>query len=207
MTQTLFNDDHTAIIPHRADAYGPGPDGQLSRWMPASDRVGPTNLFTSVDDLIRSSDNFIRPRVGSPRLIERLTAPGWLNDGRLHGYACGLEIGRYRGLRMVSHGGIQHGYRARLALYPDQHVAIAILGNLSTIVPGALVRSITDLLVDHGVVAGARRVPGPARAPMTDEELSRRCGLLSRFADGLAGPRVSRGRPSEGRLAPPPPTR
>ena len=61
---------------------------------------------------------------------------------------------------MVSHGGIQHGYRARLALYPDQRVAIAILGNLSTIVPGALVRRITDVLVDHGVVAGARRAPG-----------------------------------------------
>ena len=29
MAQTFFNDDHTTIVPHRADAYGPGPDGRL----------------------------------------------------------------------------------------------------------------------------------------------------------------------------------
>src|SRR5262245_25873148 len=118
MAATLFNDDHTTIIQQRADAYAPGPDGRFYRWMPASDHVGPTNLYTSADDLLRWLENFVRPRVGGPKVIERLTAPGWLNDGRLHGYAGGLEIGRYRGLRMISHGGIQHGYRARLALYP-----------------------------------------------------------------------------------------
>ena len=160
MAQTFFNDDHTTIVPHRADAYGPGPHGQLTRWMPASDHVGPTNLFTSVEDLVRWSDNFVRPRVGGEKLIGRLTTPGRLNDGRLHGYACGLEIGRYRGLRIVSHGGIQHGYRARLALYPDQRVAVAILANLGTIVPGPLVRSITDVLDRSRPRAGSAQSSG-----------------------------------------------
>ena len=179
MAQTFFNDDHTTIVRYRADAYGPGQDGRLCRWMPASDHVGPTNLFTSVEDLIRWLDNFARSRVGSPRLIERLTTPGRLNDGRLHGYSCGLEIGRYRGLRIVSHGGIQHGYRARLALYPDQRFAVAILANLSTIAPGPLVRRITDLLIDHGLVSGARRAPALDRVALTQEERDRHCGLIS----------------------------
>ena len=195
MAQTFFNDDHTTIVPHRADAYGPGPDGRLYRWMPASDHVGPTNLFTSVEDLIRWLDNFVRPRVGGPRLIERLTTPGRLNDGRLHGYACGLEIGRYRGLRMVSHGGIQHGYRARLALYSDQRVAIAILANLGTIAPGPLVRRITDVLIDHGLVPGARGAPALDRVALTQEERTRRCGLyLDAQTGGLARVSLDDGR-------------
>jgi CubicO group peptidase (beta-lactamase class C family) len=195
MTQTFFNDDHTTIVPHRADAYGPGPHGQLTRWMPASDHVGPTNLFTSVEDLVRWSDNFVRPRVGGGKLIGRLTTPGRLNDGRLHGYACGLEIGRYRGLRIVSHGGIQHGYRARLALYPDQRVAVAILANLSTIVPGPLVRRITDVLIDHGLVPGARRAPALDRVTLTQAELTRHCGLyLEAQTGGLARVSLDDGR-------------
>ena len=195
MAQTFFNDDHTTIVPHRADAYGPGPDGRLYRWMPASDHVGPTNLFTSVEDLIRWSDNFVRPRVGGPRLIERLTTPGRLNDGRLHGYACGLEIGRYRGLRIMSHGGIQHGYRARLALYPDQRFAVAILANLSTIVPGPLVRRITDALIDHGLVPGARSAPALGRVALTQAELTRHCGLyLDAQTGGLARVSLDDGR-------------
>jgi hypothetical protein len=195
MAQTFFNDDHTTIVPHRADAYGPGPNGRLYRWMPASDHVGPTNLFTSVEDLIRWSDNFVRPRVGGPRLIERLTTPGRLNDGRLHGYACGLEIGRYRGLGIVSHGGIQHGYRARLALYPDQRFAVAILANLATIVPGPLVRRITDVLIDHGLVPGARGASALHRVALTQEELTRHCGLyLDAQTGGLARVSLDDGR-------------
>ena len=195
MAQTFFNDDHTTIVRHRADAYGPGPDGRLYRWMPASDHVGPTNLFTSVEDLVRWSDNFVRPRVGSPRLIERLTTPGRLNDGRLHGYACGLEIGRYRGLRLVSHGGIQHGYRARLALYPDQRFAVAILANLGTIAPGPLVRRITDAVIDHGLLPGARAAPALHRVTLTQEELTRHCGLyLDARTGGLARVSLDDGR-------------
>jgi CubicO group peptidase (beta-lactamase class C family) len=195
MAQTFFNDDHTTIVRHRADAYGPGPDGRLYRWMPASDHVGPTNLFTSVEDLVRWSDNFVRPRVGSPRLIERLTTPGRLNDGRLHGYACGLEIGRYRGLRLVSHGGIQHGYRARLAMYPDQRFAVAILANLGTIAPGPLVRRITDAVIDHGLLPGARAAPALHRVTLTQEELTRHCGLyLDARTGGLARVSLDDGR-------------
>jgi hypothetical protein len=195
MAQTFFNDDHTTIVPHRADAYGPGPHGQLTRWMPASDHVGPTNLFTSVEDLVRWSDNFVRPRIGGEKLIGRLTTPGRLNDGRLHGDACGLEIGRYRGLRIVSHGGIQHGYRARLALYPDQRVAVAILANLSTIVPGALVRRITDVLIDHGLVPEARSAPALDRVALTQEDLTRHCGLyLDEQTNALARVSLEDGR-------------
>ena len=71
------------------------------------------------------------------------------------------------GSRIVSHGGIQHGYRARLAVYPDQRVAVAILANLSTIVPGPLVRRITDVLIDHGLVTEARRAPALGRIALT----------------------------------------
>jgi hypothetical protein len=77
----------------------------------------------------------------------------------------------------VSHGGIQHGYRARLAVYPDQRVAVAILANLGTIVPGPLVRRITDVLIDHGLVPGAGSAPALGRVALTQAELTRHCGL------------------------------
>ena len=96
--------------------------------------------------------------------------------------------------------GIQHGYRARLALCPDQRFAVAILANLSTIVPGPLVRRITDVLIDHGLVPGARRAPALDRVALTQEELTRHCGLyLDARTGGLARVSLEDGRLMLGR--------
>jgi CubicO group peptidase (beta-lactamase class C family) len=172
MTRTRFGDDHTEVVDGRAHAYVPRATGTFHRWMPAWDSVGHSHLLTTTEDLVRWAQDLVQPRVGDAATVARLLTPGRLDDGRLHGYAYGLEVGSYRGLRLVSHGGIQHGYRARFALYPKERFAIVVLGNLSTIAPAPLVRRITDVCIAHGLLAGDRVA---ASAPPTD---AARAGVL-----------------------------
>jgi hypothetical protein len=44
----------------------------------------------------------------------------------------GLTIGDYRGVKEVGHSGSTAGYRAHLVRYPDQHVSVAVLCNVSS---------------------------------------------------------------------------
>jgi len=101
MTSTRFADDHDAILPGRATGHIANGAG-FSIFNPAFDFVGPTSLYTTVEDLARWDANFYEPRVGTPETIALVRTPGRLAGGQPLDYAFGLEIGAYRGLRVES---------------------------------------------------------------------------------------------------------
>ena len=72
---------------------------------------------------------------------------GSLNDGRPTGYAFGLYVTTYRGLRVVEHGGDLGGYRAWLKRFPDRHLIVACLCNLRDIPQGDLARQVADVFL------------------------------------------------------------
>lgn len=145
MTATRFRDDHTALVKGRARAYTPGQGGQFGFWVPNFDFVGSTSLNTTGTDLLKWADNLMDARVGGSELINALRTPGKLNDRRSVGYGAGLEIGSYRGLRVLKHSGWDLGYSAHLAVYPSERFGVAILGNLSSLVPEILARRVADV--------------------------------------------------------------
>lgn len=64
MRDTQFHDDHTALVRNRAYAYRRGEDGAYRVSIPDFDVVGPTSLFTTVEDLARWERNFYTGELG-----------------------------------------------------------------------------------------------------------------------------------------------
>jgi CubicO group peptidase (beta-lactamase class C family) len=87
----------------------------------------------------------------TPQMVIRTDDPASraVNEGtHMMSYGMGWTIQDYRGHHMVSHGGAIDGYRAMIALLPDEHYGIAILANLGgNNMPECLRGSIVDELL------------------------------------------------------------
>lgn len=175
MSNTRFLDDHTAIIPHRASSYGPHPAGgfgiQTANW----EQTGDGAVQTTAEDLAKWDQNFYTPKVGGPWLIEQLQTTGQLNDGEKIGYARGLGVDEYRGLRRVAHSGGWAGYRAEMVRFPDQKFSVITLCNLGTANPSALAERVSDLYlagrlgsVPEAVSAASQAPAGGAATPVDE---------------------------------------
>ena len=145
MTHTQYNDDHARIIPGRATGYAPRDRGGFEISMSDFEQTGDGGLQTTVEDLLRWDRNFYDPSVGDRALLDAMQTPGRLTGGKALSYALGLSIGTERGLKTVSHGGAWVGYRAQLLRFPDQHLSVACLCNLSTSNPSSLARKVAAL--------------------------------------------------------------
>ena len=150
MNATHYHMDAGRLVKRRALAYVQGSKGEWRLDTPSNERAGAGGLYTSVRDLLRWDENFYRPTVGSEALIRQVQTPGRLNNGSALTYAWGLQIGSYRGKPIVEHTGSLGGYRAHLMRFPDEHLSIAALCNLGSIVPSGLARQVADAVVGTG---------------------------------------------------------
>lgn len=171
MDDTHYHDDHTEIVPGRADGYSPAEDGYRIS-MTTLDMVGDGGVFTTIEDLLSWDRNFYDNRLGAgkPGLIDRVTTPGALNDGEALDYAFGLRVRPYRGLRTIGHGGSFVGFRAEMIRFPDARLSVATLCNRSDADPGQRARRVAELYLEGAMAAGpttalAGRVP-PVEVPV-----------------------------------------
>jgi CubicO group peptidase (beta-lactamase class C family) len=160
MTQTVFRDEHTQLVPNRAMAYdlkeaGTGYALNVSYF----EQTGDGAVHTSVEDLLKWDENFYSGRVGGKTFLEEIQEPGKLNNGKTLDYAKGLFVGGYRGLRFVAHGGSWGGYRAQLLRFPEQHFSVACLCNLASANPEKRAHEIADVFL-----AGEMKEPKPTSA-------------------------------------------
>lgn len=132
MTRSVVNDSIVEIIPGRALGYY---DDEQGNWFnaPLTDSViGPTNVYTTVEDLVRWDENFYTGAIGGRAIVERMVQPGHLNDGTELDYAFGLMVGpthQHRGWQMVEHGGGQGGYGSWMARFPELRLSVVVLFN------------------------------------------------------------------------------
>lgn len=147
MTHTHFHDDHTKIVKNRASGYGRGKEEVFWINMTTLGMIGDGGIFTSIDDLLRWDLNFYDNKLGKAdqELIDKMQTPGVLNSGENRGYAFGLGISEYRGLKMVSHGGSFVGFRADMIRFPEQKFSVIVLANLGNINPSRLAKKVADI--------------------------------------------------------------
>jgi CubicO group peptidase (beta-lactamase class C family) len=182
MASTHFHDDHTMIVPGRTQAYEPRRGGGWRISIPVFDTYGATSLFTTVGDLLKWERNFADAKVGGPALIAKMTTTGMLNDGTPISYARGVVVGKYRGLATVGHSGADAGYRADVARFPDQRLAVTALCNLANIDPGELTRRVAEVYL-----GGEMRPDSTGAAPRSIAISARE---LSRYAGVYRNPRT-----------------
>jgi CubicO group peptidase (beta-lactamase class C family) len=177
MSSTQWRDDHTRIVKGRATAYMADSSGSYHTYMSITNVYGNGGLLSTVGDLLTWNDNFARPRIVGPELLDQMQTRSRLNGGEEIEYALGLQVTEYKGLREISHGGSTAGYRAFLARFPDQHLSIALLCNLGNVNPGTLAHQVADIFLPPG-----KDPPKPASLKVTTEALSGKAGLYRNLA-------------------------
>jgi CubicO group peptidase (beta-lactamase class C family) len=148
MKNSRFHDDFEELIENRATGYYRRGRSGYKNFVSTFDCVGSGGLFTSVEDLYLWDQNFTHRKVGGKNVMELMHTQGMLNDGKKLDYAFGLQIGTYRGLKIVEHGGSLGGYRAEFLKFPEQRFSVIILSNLASVMPSGLARQVADLYLE-----------------------------------------------------------
>lgn len=188
MTRTEWRDDFNRIVPDRATAYRPDGRGGWSQLMPFEDVHGNGGLLTTVEDLLRFTQNLETGALGGPRYLEEMHRQGVLTSGGTITYASGLVVDTYKGVRQVSHSGSTAGYRGHLARFPDQGVAIAVMCNTASGNATALLYRVADLYLEGALdqtppapPAGAVALPSERLAALTGAYRDTRTGAVLRL--------------------------
>jgi hypothetical protein len=87
-------------------------------------------IVSTLDDMLLWCAELQRPRVVGAEIIAEMAAPLRYSNGQAGNYGLGLYTRRERGRRVFGHGGRMPGFRAEIAVYPDDGLALAILTNL-----------------------------------------------------------------------------
>src|SRR5215813_861037 len=194
MKHTLILDNHKKIVPMRTTGYSPNPRGGFQIEMLNFEQTGNGAVQTSIEDLSLWDQNFYEPKVGGKSFLEQMHVVGALNSGEKHGYASGLFIDEYKGLRRVSHSGSWAGYRAELARFPDQKFSVACLCNLGVTNPSALAMKVADIYLAETIKAlelkNAKEVEAKTGAGLTgavviaEEKLKDKAGIYRSPTNG-----------------------
>ena len=163
MTVTHFHTDTGRLVKRRALAYGGRPDA-LRLDTPVNERAGAGGVYANVPDLLKWDENFYSAKVGGSELIEQVQTPARLKDGTALRYAWGLQVGTYRGKRIVEHGGSLGGYRAHTLRFPEHHTSVVALCNLASSDPGGRVRRVADILLKERFTEAAAAPSAPNAA-------------------------------------------
>ena len=161
MIHTLFQEDHTQLIPNRAVGYDPAGGGfkiDMSNW----DETGDGNIYTSVEDLFLWDQAFYSNALGKD-VMDLLHTPGVLADGTEIEYAWGLRVSTYRGLKIVEHGGAWAGFRAEILRFPEQRLSVIALSNRSDF-DGSACFKIAELYLGDRMIETAPPAARPAAA-------------------------------------------
>src|SRR5438067_5875587 len=181
MKDTSWRDDHTRVVKRRAVAYDETKDG-FHTDMPFEQVYGNGGLLTTVGDLLKWNENFTTPKVGDASFVAEQQQPGRFNDGRVHDYALGLMVATYKGVRQVEHSGSTAGYRAHLARYPDQHVSVAVLCNVSSGNATQAAHSVADVYLGDRAKTPAAPT---ATHSLTSADLEAAAGLYRNATTGV----------------------
>ena len=120
-------DSNTAIIPHRAAGYSPGPNGPVNAgYVDMSIPFSAGALYSTTHDLLRWELGLFAGKLLSAESFENMTTP-YKRD-----YACGLTAYTVNGHKVIAHGGGINGFSTMLAYYPDDKLTVIALGNIES---------------------------------------------------------------------------
>jgi CubicO group peptidase (beta-lactamase class C family) len=165
---------NSAVIPGMATPYiQRAPDEfVLGGWgLEASCEGG---IVSTLDDMTLWAAELARPRVLGAEIVATMATPLVYANGARGNYGLGLYARRERGRRAFGHGGRMPGFRAEIACYPDDDLALVVLTNLHHVDPYALGREAAAAWLDlpnADVAAAPQPAAGRYRAAETGDLL------------------------------------
>ncbi len=143
MGSSLMYENLERIIPRRATGYARDDEGRVRIVHNYNfDVAGDGQLYTTMEDLLRW-DRYLHG-TDKPAIYPLMLTEGHLNNGDPIGYAQGIRLDEYRGLRTVGHSGSSWGFRTQLVRFVDYGLSIAISCNSDSADPGELAQRVAD---------------------------------------------------------------
>ena len=143
MDGSLMYENLEEIIPRRATGYDRNDDGSMRIVHNYNfDVAGDGQLYSTMEDLLRW-DNYLHG-TDKPAIYALMLTEGHLNNGDPIGYAQGIRLDEYRGLRTVGHSGSSWGFRSQLLRFVEPGLSIAISCNSDFARPGELAQRVAD---------------------------------------------------------------
>lgn len=164
LTHTSWRDDHTRIVKGRAIAYA-DTNVRFATEMPFENVHGNGGLLTTVGDLLKWNENFVKPVVGDMPLVTAMQTTGLFNDGKPQDYALGLMVGELRGVKNINHSGSTAGYRAHLNRFPEARTSVAVLCNVSSGDATRAANRVSELFLTDRMKPAVAAAPAAPQAP------------------------------------------
>ena len=130
--KTTREDDAWAIIPHRAQGYRKGADGELmnSKMVDTSNKIPGGGLCGTPGDLVRFAFAVKNGTLLKPATVRAMWTAQKTSDGKPTHYGFGWRVGAVGGRRHVGHSGAQPRVRTQLLFFPGENIAVALMCNM-----------------------------------------------------------------------------
>jgi CubicO group peptidase (beta-lactamase class C family) len=145
-------DSNSAVIPHRATGYSPGPNGPVnSGYIDMTIPFSAGALYSTTHDLLLWEQALYGGKVLSAASLKKMTTPYKEN------YGCGLMITTAKGHLQYEHGGGIEGFNTEMAYYPDDKLIVIALANLNGGAPGDIAGKLAAVVHGEKVVLQSER--------------------------------------------------
>lgn len=131
-------------IPHASSSYAPSNEG-FKRVSHVGDVIG---VSINSMDLGRWMMALNNDKLGPKGFLDLQLEKGVLNNGDTIHYAYGLDFMEHRGIPVIRHGGAGSGYRAGMAIYPDEDLLLCALCNQSNIDAVARIWKVAEIILE-----------------------------------------------------------
>ena len=132
MKNSFFYDDHEEMMNNRAYSYKKV-NNRLKKSHLNYATVGPTSLFTTIEDMSKWALNFNNMTIGNKRIFQSMNQRAKKNDGSVSSYAKGQFVRDHKGFKMIYHSGSDAGYRCYYARFPELGYQFILFANASYI--------------------------------------------------------------------------
>lgn len=167
MTNTLINDDVTAVIKKRVTPYNLRNEDYVKSYAAAGIKIksegdylqhprnaphyGGSGVVTTIEDLLKWSENMYTKAFGGQAFYDLIhTTIKFAHDR--DNQAFGLYFGDFNGRKIVAWDGGDWGISSQLMRFPDQGIAIICLSNLGSGEAFRKVNAIGDILMEAQII-------------------------------------------------------
>ncbi len=145
-------DSNTAIILHRASGYTPSEHGiENAGFINMTIPFSAGGLYSTTEDLLKWEHGLFGGKLLTAASLKEMTTP-FKND-----YAFGLAVTTANGRKKIEHGGGIEGFNTDLAYWPDEKLAVIVLGNLNGGAPGEIASQLAATIHGEKVILPSER--------------------------------------------------
>lgn len=153
MNETFVYDSPGKVLPGKATGHKKTNHSYTRMNTEGESVYGSTNIYTSINDISKWMQNLLNPAVGDKEMISKLFEPAHvLSTGYIINYTYGLNVRKYKGIRIADHSGYAMGFRSQIIFFPENDLSIITMCNNESIDNWSLACNVADWYLNDNFV-------------------------------------------------------